>query len=49
MPLLQVSGIKETLKTATASPALPPQENRYVAANDKFVGSEYDKQQLIMK
>ncbi len=45
----QVKGIKETLKTATAAPATPPQDNKFQAANDKFLNSEYEKQQLIMK
>jgi hypothetical protein len=46
---MQVKGIKETLKTATATPAALPPDNRFTAANDKFLGGEYDKQQLVMK
>uniref|UniRef100_A0A7S0WJC1 t-SNARE coiled-coil homology domain-containing protein n=1 Tax=Chlamydomonas leiostraca TaxID=1034604 RepID=A0A7S0WJC1_9CHLO len=45
----QVNGIKETLKTATAAPQLPPQDNKFQQANDKFLGGEFDKQQLIIK
>ena len=44
---LQVEGMKMTLKTATAPP--PPMVDRTVVANDKFVGAEQERQQLIMK
>lgn len=46
---LQVGGHKETLKTATAAPALPPQDNRFVAANDNFLRGQQETQQLIMR
>jgi hypothetical protein len=45
----QVNGIKDTLKTATASTSISPQENRFAVANEKFVQSEYQKQQMIMQ
>lgn len=45
----QVNGIKETLKTATASPLMPPQESKFTAVNEQFLGSEFEKQQLIIK
>mmetsp|Transcript_2681 Transcript_2681/g.4594 ORF Transcript_2681/g.4594 Transcript_2681/m.4594 type:complete len:225 (+) Transcript_2681:237-911(+) len=45
----QVGGHKETLKTALATPAMPPQENRFAAANDKFLHGQQETQQLIMR
>jgi hypothetical protein len=45
----QVNGIKDSLKTATATASMPPQDNRYVAANEKFVQNEYQQQQMIMQ
>ncbi len=46
----QVEGMRETLKTATApSPAVSAVEAKAIAANDKFLGGQYESQQLMLK
>jgi SYP6 family syntaxin len=41
--------MSETLKTATAAPAMSVHESKMIASNDKFVRSEYEQQQLVVK
>jgi syntaxin 6 len=46
----QVEGMKETLKTATAiKAAVFNAESKAVARNEKFLGDESQRQQLVMK
>lgn len=45
----QIEGMSETLKTATAAPAMSVHESKMIASNDKFVRSEYEQQQLVVK
>ncbi len=46
--MLQIDGMVETLKTASAAP-VNVVENKFMKANDKFVGDEQSKQQLMVR
>lgn len=45
----QVSGMADTLRTATAPPVINPVAAKVQAANDKFLEGAQQKQQLMVK
>ena len=47
---MQVQGVKDTIKTMTATgPYVPTTADRITAQNDTYIGSEMQKQEQIMK
>lgn len=46
---LQIDGTKERLKAALATPVPTAKQSQYTAANQNFLGSESESQQLLMR
>eukprot|EP00983_Pelagomonas_calceolata_P038098 1136674-Pelagomonas_calceolata.AAC.3 len=46
---LQIDGIQERLKAALANPVPSPQQSQQAAANQHFLGSESENQELLMR